>query len=505
MKKFKHVIPFLLAMIMALAIPLAGCNSCGNKGKGNNGEEPVTLESISVDASNAKTQYYIADGNDDDNEFTSKGLIVTAILSDSENPVTLSADDYVVDSSDFNNTVSGKYTIKVSYTYEDVTKEDSYSVTVYPNRFGLKVTLVPGTQDTFTLSAPPANTVEIDTTKIIVSEIAEDGTEKEATGYTTKLFRGQEEIPLSSDGKATVTGGGAYAIWAEKAPDAVYDYARNGFVLIYVDDAMTAFAMNDGGVFEQQSGIDAISKTWSFTATYVSGTKREISIDDCQFYLDTIVIGENKRATITYIDYTATGKSTTKTVDVRYTITPAYGKTTYIFNHSAIDNTLIENDKTQLTQDDLKGENSFLKLAGGSVIYKSKEKFGTGAEVLEIKGAAFYVTFAGTGKISIGASSTGGSNDSDIALQNTSTGKFLATSSTVGVKESKTSNVYVVSGTSAVILTFEITTPGTYAIVASTDITGRGTRLVSVEMEDNVEAPAKTAKNVYYIDDKRFN
>ena len=91
MKKFKHIIPFLLALIMALAIPLAACDSCGGEKK--------TLQSISLNTDNVKKEYLFGE------TFTSAGLVVTAEfkLPDSDTPekVTLEESEYSVSSATF--------------------------------------------------------------------------------------------------------------------------------------------------------------------------------------------------------------------------------------------------------------------------------------------------------------------------------------------------------------------------------------------------------------------
>lgn len=475
MKKFKHVVPFFLAMVMALAIPLAGCSSCGNKDDDDDKDKDVvTLESVSVDASNAKTEYFVGE------EFSSEGLVVTVSFSDSTK-VTCETNEYTVDSSAFKNDAAGVYTIRVSCTFDDVTKDDSYSVTVtaLPEFEGLEVTFVEGTQDTYTLTADTTK-VEIDTTKIVVKEVNDDGTVGGViTDYTAKLFKGQEEITLT-DGKAMVEAG-AYAIWVEKASE-VSSFNRTGFVLVYVNDRMTGFEFKEG-TLSQPAGIDVISNTWKFTATYVTGATKEISAEECAFAADTFTVGSNS-VVVTYTDYDAKGNYETLTAKVDYTTLYPFGKTfSYKYSFGAI---LDGEDGVNLTQRDLTGVNAFLKLYDTTasdadknfVMYKSE------AGTLEIRGIAFYVTFYGTGTITIGFASTGGSNESSVGLMD-SNGKYIATD-TPGIKEHSTANTYIVKSTATTELTFTITKPGTYAIcgrIGSGD-PKRNARINSIVMKD---------------------
>ena len=132
MKKLKLLLSSLLACVLAFS--LAGCsaNCGGDDGPTDEpGDDEVvgTLFNIEVDTSAAKTEYFCGD------EFTSEGLVVTSYIrtgtgTGSITQTTLEADQYTVDSSAFNTEEAGTYTITVSYTYGDVTRDAGYSVTV---------------------------------------------------------------------------------------------------------------------------------------------------------------------------------------------------------------------------------------------------------------------------------------------------------------------------------------------------------------------------------------
>ena len=497
MKKFKHVVPFLLAMIMALAIPMAGCESCGEENK-----EKI-LQSISINTDNAKTIF--VDGDD----FTSEGIIVKASFSVSGSEaleeVNLESADYQLDSTAFVKDVVGKYPIKVSYTFADVTKESAYEVEVKVPSDGLEVTLTDGTPDTYTLTATQP-TVVIDTTKIVVKEVDKYGlVGSEVTGYTTKLFKGQEEITLT-DGKATV-GSGAYAIWVEKASDVYPGFTRTSFTLVYVNDDLVSFEKKEG-VFTQSMGEDVMSKTWVFTATYASGATKDITAADCEFEIDTMTVVENAAATVTYSDFNAKGEKVTKSVDITYTVTRVYGKIVNTYSYDAIDNSEMGGDQTDLKQSDLKGANSFLKLGDGTAKYRNKDKWSTGANVVEIKGRGFLVTFDGVGTITVGYSSTGSSNKSRVGLMDADKNYIPATydETNANITLDTTPNVYLVNGTSSSELTFTITKPGTYAIISEPNSDyNRGCRIHSIVMEDNVDDPANIVCDVDFTDSAKFS
>ena len=97
---------------------------------------------------------------------------------------------------------------------------------------------------------------------------------------------------------------------------------------------------------------------------------------------------------------------------------------------------------------------------------------------MEIKGEALTVTFTGTGTLTIGAASTGGSNDSSIGVKD-------STGSAVEAATASTDGYYVVHGTSETLLTFNITAPGTYTIWTNTTDYNRATRISSLGVVDN--------------------
>lgn len=118
MKKLKVLLSAVLTCVFAVALfALVGC-----------GGTSYELQSIQVDATEAKTEYTIGE------QFTSEGLKVTAnrLNTDdgSEETVDVPLSDVSIDSSAFNSSAAGEYTITVSYTLDEITESDSYTVTV---------------------------------------------------------------------------------------------------------------------------------------------------------------------------------------------------------------------------------------------------------------------------------------------------------------------------------------------------------------------------------------
>lgn len=511
MKNFKRIIPYLVAVVVSLAIMLAAGCSCSSCKK----DDPRVLQSISINTDAVKKDYVF------DQEFTSEGLVVTATYLKKENSkktveVVLEADEYTVNSKAFKKNAEGTYTIIVSYTHKEVTLEQSYDVTVTTYMAGLEVTLVEGVLssndeekiDTFTLTAEKKN-VEIDTSKITVKEVNKDGTVGNAiTDYKVSLYKGQEAVTLTN-GKATV-GGGAYAILVEKDSDVFDNYPLVAFAMVYINDNIVSIELRSG-VTTQHEGVDSISGTWSFTVTYTSGATKVISSKDCVFSINTMSIG-SRVASVTYTEFNVSGDELTKSFDVPYTITEFDGtRNNYNYSYSKI--TGVSTDKTVLNQSHFVDSNSFLKVnSEAEVTYR------TSPALIEVKGAGLFVTFEGTGTITIGFSSTGGSNQSRVGLKGPD-GKYIpATYNTTNANITPDDsldddgyvyeNVYLVKGTGSCQFTFIITEPGTYAIASEPNAAyNRGCRLHSISMIDYVPnsaaAASLSADNQTYITYKK--
>ncbi len=136
MKKLKALLAAVLVFV--LAFTLAGCV---NNEQSQGGTPTSSLVSISVDASGAKTEYYVGE------EFSAEGLVVTRStrnasgvgLTVTEVPLS----DCVIDSSQYNKDVGGTYTITVSYSYDNGTQSATYTVTsrysVRPYRLNIDI------------------------------------------------------------------------------------------------------------------------------------------------------------------------------------------------------------------------------------------------------------------------------------------------------------------------------------------------------------------------------
>ncbi len=157
-------------------------------------------------------------------------------------------------------------------------------------------------------------------------------------------------------------------------------------------------------------------------------------------------------------------------------------------------------DKQTLTQADFTGANAFLTIGEG-VTYRNKalDPKGTAPDAIELKNDGISVTFQGTGTITIGFASTGGSNTSGFALidasgaylEGTTTATKLAADETIAEGYVNKAGLYTVTGTTAVTVTYTISTAGTYKLYSlycylkDSAGTSRGGRITSITMTDN--------------------
>ena len=110
MKKLKLVLPVLMAAIMVLAIPFTF--ACKKKPQ-NSGNDVTKLQSIDLDLTYAKTEYYLGEN------FSAEGLVVkaTVLKPKAKEPETveLESNEYVIDWSAYSKSAVAEYAIKVSY------------------------------------------------------------------------------------------------------------------------------------------------------------------------------------------------------------------------------------------------------------------------------------------------------------------------------------------------------------------------------------------------------
>ncbi len=317
MKKIKGILLALLAVVMALAIPMtAACDVDDN-------EEPAgkTLEAISLDVSNA-AKYF----NEGDN-FSAEGLVIIASFNDAgelktEN-LAYNAEGVSVDSSAYDKTKLGDYVINVSYTYSGVTKASEYTVAVIPLRRGLSVSYKSGIENSVNLSSSNKTADLSDAVNWIeVRQPDKSGAVDlnsaplSANEYTVKFFKDRNEITDLSSLKR-----GAYQIWASKQDDG---QTLEGFVLYFVVDEVEKIEFKSGELTQQRGLKDIMSSTWSFTVTYKSGdtvdvesSNRYIVIPDfnCNATENTGVV------TVVFNEPLPNGASQSKSVDVTYTLT----------------------------------------------------------------------------------------------------------------------------------------------------------------------------------------
>lgn len=463
-------------------------------------DESVRLSSLLIDYTNAQTRYNLAD------EFSYEGLVVTAVIYDYSSgtqtetfSVSLDDENLVIDSSSFDNTQEGQYTIPVSYTYEGVTVSATYTVRVLVGA-GLYMEIVDG-DNVYDISASYAmqlggTTIDLSDIDVYLADVNGKTSTLLTEGYTFKVFYGDEEVEVTNN-KFVAENAGAYNVWAYyenyTIPGTSITVDLDDFMIIYVTDTLVSIELSNPGtaVTTQSAGSDVISSTWEFTATYSSGTTKQLTIDDVEVSgLDTRTATDSGVATISYTEYdTVSGNEITRTTTVNYVIEASSGTVSEKFEFSydeltaAIESALgSATDKTALTSEYFNtASNSFLTVN----ISDSNDQYRTsGNGCFEIKNGSVSVTFSGTGTLTITVSSTGGSNTSEIGLID-SEGNYISATITGTNAVENDAGYYEVTGTTYVTLMFDITEAGTYSLVSNLGTNNRGVRIQTIVMVDN--------------------
>lgn len=348
-------VSLLLALVMVFAVACNGTQGGGvrpapevpDKPAGDLGitegpeGETKSLLGITI-ATMPRTSYSL------NQAFTSAGMTVRATYLDSTiepdplNPnanlvnENIPAANYVVDSSDFDSSRVGVYSIYVSYTYLGVTCATSYRVTVNaadPVYGGIIAELVG--EDTYTLSATETSVV-IEKDIIAVYAVQEDGSKAEtpldAELYNADLYLGSKKIENNE-----ATENGVYSLVATL----VEDESKQDFVPVYVVNSVVSIELDAtaGGVFEQEaSSQDGITGTWQFTVTYSNGTTKTVKAGDAGLTIeaDTRTAGQNKTANVTYVE---DGKTVTCTVTYTITAKVIEGETTEYIMYYTVETT----------------------------------------------------------------------------------------------------------------------------------------------------------------------
>ena len=391
MKKLKSLLLFFVCGLVAcaMAIPLAACNQTGGGGGGGDGssEDNRVLQSITVDSFDAKVNFAVGE------EFSYEGLTVTAnylVLGESITTATedvTSKVDY--DTSEFDSSKAGTYTVYLSYTYGTVTMYGDYNVNVLSDLegtiAGLEVTYGGARQIDLTAENPTAT---IDLTKIKVTRMSGDTVDD--VGETI-LPEGNYTLSYSKDGGAltAVEAGatslsgltkGVYSIYALSTYTLGNEtFEMSGFVTVFVVDSLASIAKDEGGTlsFDYDADVNTIGSDWTFTATYGSGATVKLKAEDVDFGERVNDSEGENSVTVSYTEEVlkydaeaddAASDSVTVDCDVTYTIgeNPNAGTTYEKTTTVNITDLGIANSDSITESIDLSGDGKIMAMASSS-------------------------------------------------------------------------------------------------------------------------------------------
>lgn len=296
MKKLKSLLLFFVCGLVAcaMALPLVACNGDGGEGGGDgSSEDNRVLQSITVDSFDAKVNFAVGE------EFSYEGLTVTAnylVLGESITTATEDVTSKVdFDTSEFDSSKAGTYTVYLSYTYGTVTMYGDYNVNVLSDLegtiAGLEVTYDGARQIDLTAENPTAT---IDLTKIKVTRMSGDTVDDvgetilPAGNYTLSYSKDGGALTAVEAGATSLSGltKGVYSIYALSTYTLGNEtFEMSGFVTVFVVDSLASIAKDEGGTLTYDYGADVntIGSDWTFTATYGSGATVKLNAEDVDF------------------------------------------------------------------------------------------------------------------------------------------------------------------------------------------------------------------------------
>lgn len=307
----------------------------GDLGITDSSQETLALQFLEI-VQVGKTEFDLGE------EYSSADLSVRAVLLNPDKQQTpdnpqanlerrpLTAEDYTIDSSDYNADRVGTYTIYLSYTFGGITATAYYMVTVRaaePAIGGIVAELADGKDNTYALTADATSvTIPKDILAVYTLEAGENGKAVKSAEplnpeeYTAQLYLGSKLIE-----KNEATENGTYSLVAtlEKDP------TKQDFISVYVTNPVTGIELVAGkGTFTQTKSVkDEMSSTWQFTVTYANGVTKTVKAGDAglSIVLDTNTVGAGTAA-VTYIE-----SGITVTCEVNFTIKEKQqsGSTTY--------------------------------------------------------------------------------------------------------------------------------------------------------------------------------
>lgn len=338
MKKLKGLFVVLTALVMMLVA--SGCDSCSGGTKGDDEETPgtqqdtITLSDVTLDYSAAHTTYFL---NED---FSYDGLKVYAVKHNDTKDSYLDAEEVSltdaslsIDSSAYNKSAYGDYSIKVKYSWGGTEKSASYTVSVV-DRAGL---YVEKTTTEYTLTEESGIDIALSDLSVYNATSFGKGTEVTSANYQVNVYDSNQQEVTVANGAFHVTDGGVYQIWVSTST-----YTKGAFTLIYVSNDVKTIAFNaeaTGVSVTQQVGSDVMSSTWSYVVTYSNGATKTLSSENVKIEgLATNEVTESGVATVSYTEKNVYGNDVTVSTTVNYTVTAApvqEGNVTYSVSYVA--------------------------------------------------------------------------------------------------------------------------------------------------------------------------
>jgi uncharacterized repeat protein (TIGR02543 family) len=243
------------------------------------------LTDISVDTNNVKTNYAIGE------DFNSTGLVVSAtyntlidgeITANSAN-ISLTDTNLKIDSTAYDKTTAGSYTIYIGYTVGGITRYASYAVMVTSSISGVHGIELEKDEISYPVAVNDETPVAVALNDLHVYTVNADGTKGSeiTSGLTYSYYLGNKEVTAAD---LTNKNAYKYQIWVSVPYTSGNEtYNMTDFVIVtIVGNEITSLTLKTGTQVQAQSYTDSLSSTWVLTAKYSLTGDADIDLSNAQ-------------------------------------------------------------------------------------------------------------------------------------------------------------------------------------------------------------------------------
>lgn len=261
------------------------------------------LSSISIDASGAKTTYFVGE------KFTSENLVVKGNYVIYEEGNSYGSQEeisgYYLDTSEIDLNVIGTYPVKVIYREGVIVKENFYNITVQSSEFdSLGIEYLAGIVPDQSIFSMILGEEYVAPNPTWTAHYLKNGQETEAT-HVLSEEESYSVIPDSTQVDATKKGTYMIKYYMNASitlpSGTVKKYKVYSYVLIIIENPIVGLALKSGNTTFETTADDLDFSDWIITTTRINGDKEDLTYDPALFTISGVNKFEVGTATATII------------------------------------------------------------------------------------------------------------------------------------------------------------------------------------------------------------